>query len=92
MGASMSAPASKKAMRRADVKLSRTVLRAISNALPGVDATTIDVLSRGGVVTLTGSVPDQSQIDTAGKAAQSVPGVKSVSNKLTVISRSDSAG
>ncbi|HEY3598320.1 MAG TPA: BON domain-containing protein, partial [Paraburkholderia sp.] len=35
-------------------------------------------------VTLTGSVPDQGQIDMAGDSAKGVAGVTSVSNKLNV--------
>jgi hyperosmotically inducible protein len=90
MGAS--APMSKKAMRRADRQLDKVVLKAISKALPGVDVTTVFVHARGGDVTLSGSVPEQSQIEVAGQAAKNVQGVKSVSNKLTVLSRSDSGG
>jgi osmotically-inducible protein OsmY len=45
----------------------------------------IAVRARGGAVTLTGSVPDQGQIDAAGEAAKGVAGVTSVSNKLNVM-------
>ena len=51
----------------------------------GVDVSNIAVRARGGAVTLTGSVPDQGQIDAAGQAAKGVAGVTSVSNKLTVV-------
>jgi len=43
------------------------------------------VRARGGAVTLTGSVPDQSQVDKAGDVAKTVDGVTSVANKLTVV-------
>jgi hyperosmotically inducible protein len=45
----------------------------------------ISVRARGGAVTLTGSVPEQGQIDAAGDVAKGVAGVTSVSNKLTVV-------
>jgi osmotically-inducible protein OsmY len=43
------------------------------------------VRARGGAVTLTGTVPDEGQIEAAGAAAKGVAGVTSVSNKLTVM-------
>jgi hyperosmotically inducible periplasmic protein len=43
------------------------------------------VRSKAGAVSLTGTVPTQGQIDQAGQVAQGVAGVKSVSNKLTVM-------
>jgi hyperosmotically inducible protein len=39
---------------------------------------------KNGVVTLTGSVPEQRQKDKAGKIAKGVKGVKSVVNNITV--------
>jgi hyperosmotically inducible periplasmic protein len=74
------APAGKKA----DRKLGYTVRKALSKA-QGIDVSNITVRSRSGAVTLTGSVPAQDQIDQAGQVAQGVAGVKSVSNKLTVM-------
>ncbi|MBN3813054.1 BON domain-containing protein [Paraburkholderia sp. Ac-20347] len=74
------APAGKKA----DRKLGYTVRKALSKA-QGIDVSNITVRSRSGAVTLTGSVPTQDQIDQAGQVAQGVAGVKSVSNKLTVM-------
>ena len=50
----------------------------------GLDPTHIYVKVLGGAVTLTGSAVSQDQIDQAGKAAQSVEGVTSVTNRLTV--------
>lgn len=72
-----------KAVKKADRQLGRKVRAAISKA-QGVDVSNIAVRSRGGAVTLTGSVPDQGQIDKAGDAAKGVAGVTSVSNKLSV--------
>jgi osmotically-inducible protein OsmY len=45
------------------------------------------VKARGGVVTLTGSVPDGLQIQQAAEAAMGVPGVMSVSNHLTIYTK-----
>lgn len=44
----------------------------------------INVETTDGVVTLSGTVDNQEQIDHAGKIAQDVQGVKSVTNNLTV--------
>jgi hyperosmotically inducible periplasmic protein len=70
--------------KKADRKLGYTVRKALSKT-QGVDVSNISVRSRSGAVTLTGTVPDQGQIDKAGEVAQGVAGVKSVSNKLTVM-------
>ncbi|CAG9223949.1 BON domain-containing protein [Paraburkholderia tropica] len=81
------APAAKAAPtsgKKADRKLGYTVRKALSKA-QGIDVSNITVRSHGGAVTLTGSVPSQDQIDQAGQVAQGVAGVKSVSNKLTVM-------
>jgi len=72
-----------KAERTANRKLGYAVRRALGKA-QGVDVSNIIVRSRGGDITLVGTVPDQGQIDKAGQVAQGVAGVKSVSNKLTV--------
>jgi osmotically-inducible protein OsmY len=50
----------------------------------GVSVANITVRARNGDVTLAGSVPEQSQLELATKAAESVPGVKSVKNALTI--------
>ncbi|MFD1559248.1 BON domain-containing protein [Paraburkholderia silviterrae] len=69
--------------KKVDRKLGYTVRKALSKA-QGLDVKDITVRSRSGAVTLTGTVPDQGQIDQAGQVAQGVAGVKSVSNKLSV--------
>ncbi|MBV8260770.1 MAG: BON domain-containing protein [Paraburkholderia sp.] len=69
--------------KKADRKLGYSVRKALSKA-KGIDVSDINVRSHGGAVTLTGTVPDQGQIDKAGEVAQGVAGVTSVTNKLTV--------
>ncbi|CAM2142222.1 hyperosmotically inducible periplasmic protein [Pararobbsia alpina] len=80
--AAPAAPAatSSKAANRALVK---QVRKALARA-KGLEPTRIYTKAVDGVVTLTGSVPEQGQIDIATQAAQGVQGVTSVSNKLTV--------
>jgi hyperosmotically inducible protein len=79
----MAAP-SAKAMKKENRQLGRKVRGALAKA-QGIDVSSISVRARGGAVTLTGSVPDQGQIDKAGDVAKGVDGVTSVSNKLTVV-------
>jgi hyperosmotically inducible protein len=81
--ATTSAP-SAKMTKQENRKLGRQVRIALSKSKEGIDVSKIDVRARGGAVTLSGTVPDQSQIDAATAAAKSVPGVTSVSNKLSV--------
>ncbi|WP_322030682.1 BON domain-containing protein [Paraburkholderia sp. J76] len=80
--ATTAAPAT--SAKKTDRKLGYTVRKALSKT-QGVDVSNIAVRSRGGAVTLSGTVPDQGQIDKAGQVAQGVAGVKSVTNKLTVM-------
>jgi hyperosmotically inducible periplasmic protein len=70
--------------KKVDRKLGYTVRKALAKS-QGLDVSNITVRSRSGAITLTGTVPSQGQIDEAGKVAQGVAGVKSVSNKLTVM-------
>ena len=79
--AATAAPAT--SAKKVDRKLGYTVRKALSKT-EGLDVSQINVRSHGGAVSLTGTVPDQGQIDKAGEVAQGVAGVKSVSNKLTV--------
>ncbi len=78
------APHSTKMMKKANRQLGRKVRSALSKA-QGISTANIAVRARGGAVTLTGSVPDQGQVDKAGEIAKSVDGVTSVTNKLTVV-------
>ena len=82
--ASTPATSSKKATP-ADKKLGRDVRKALSKA-PGFNVSNVFVKARGGAVTLSGSVPEGSQIAQAGDVAKGVPGVTSVNNKLTLYS------
>jgi hyperosmotically inducible periplasmic protein len=74
------APASSKAADRA---LRRRVLEALAKA-KGLRASGITVRAHDGTVTLQGWVPEQAQIDQAAHVAQTVPGVTSVTNTLTL--------
>ncbi|HDR8993878.1 TPA: BON domain-containing protein, partial [Burkholderia vietnamiensis] len=49
-----------------------------------LESTDVHAVARSGKITLVGMAPDQAQIDLAGKVAESVPGVTSVKNNLTV--------
>ncbi|MEW9583866.1 BON domain-containing protein [Paraburkholderia sp. DGU8] len=71
---------------RSDSQIVRDVRRAFTRTT-GLNSSAIHVKARHGVVTLTGRVPQRSQIERAGNAARSVRGVRSVSNRLTVHNR-----
>jgi osmotically-inducible protein OsmY len=72
-----------KGAKSADRALAKNVRTALSRN-KNIIATNVTVRARSGVVTLQGSVPEQLQIDQATQVAQSVPGVLSVKNALTV--------
>jgi hyperosmotically inducible protein len=72
-----------KADKKANRQLGHKVRAALAKA-KGLDVSSIAVRAKGGAVTLTGTVPDQGQIDLAGNTAKGVAGVSSVSNKLNV--------
>jgi osmotically-inducible protein OsmY len=78
-----SAAAAHKAMKSADRKLSKAVRKAIVKG-GDVDTAHLAVIARGGKVTLTGSVPEEGQVDLAKQHAQSVAGVTEVASRLTV--------
>lgn len=69
--------------RKADRALRRKVYAAIGTHKE-ISAGNISVTAKGGAVTLNGSVTDTSQIDKVAEIAKGVPGVTSVTNKLTV--------
>ncbi|MGF6916183.1 BON domain-containing protein [Paraburkholderia sp. 40] len=69
--------------RAADRKLGRDVRRALGKA-PGFNVSNVFVRARGGAVTLTGSVPQGDMIQQAGDVAKGVPGVTSVTNRLSL--------
>ncbi|TCG06705.1 transporter [Paraburkholderia steynii] len=69
-----------------DKQLARDVRKALSKA-PNFNVSNVFVKARGGVVTLSGSVPDGPQIQQAGDITMGVPGVTSVSNHLTIYTK-----
>ena len=73
----------KKAIRKMDHKLSLNVRRALSKT-KGMVVKYIFVRARSGAITLSGSVPDVALISKAAEAAAGVPGVTSVTNRLSV--------
>jgi osmotically-inducible protein OsmY len=80
----MAAPATNaKSTRASDRKLGRDVRRALSRT-QGFNVSNVFVRARGGAVTLTGSVPEGPMIQQAADVARGVPGVTSVSNKITL--------
>lgn len=74
--------ASKSSIRKANRALSKKVAQALSKG--GVDTAGINVLVKGGAVTLAGGVTDPAQIDKATSIAKGVSGVTSVKNALTI--------
>ncbi|MFD1558226.1 BON domain-containing protein [Paraburkholderia silviterrae] len=81
--ASNPVPQSTKASRAADRALSKQVRVALLKAKI-LDVPTISVRVKNGAVTLAGFVRDQSQIERAGEVAQTVSGVTSVKNAITI--------
>jgi hyperosmotically inducible periplasmic protein len=84
----MSREADKAGDKMSDAAITAKVKTAII-AEPGLKAMQIDVDTVNGVVTLTGTVDAPQLIDQARQVAQSVEGVKSVNNRLTVKVSSD---
>lgn len=72
-----------KAAKRANRELARQVRTAIAKE-KSIDAANISVKAKGGAVTLYGTVPAASQIDTAAAVAKGVPGVTSVKNQIAI--------
>jgi hyperosmotically inducible periplasmic protein len=71
------------AARDANRQLESAVLRNLHHT-GGLNASGIRVWARDGSVTLQGSVPEQSQLALAMRAAQRVQGVRSVHSQLVV--------
>jgi hyperosmotically inducible periplasmic protein len=78
-GASTSAPTG----RKADRALRRQVYAAIGKD-KAISAGDISVTAKDGAVTLNGTVVEAAQVGRVEAIARGVPGVKSVTNKLTV--------
>jgi hyperosmotically inducible periplasmic protein len=72
-----------KAVKAADRALQKNVIRTLSRT-KGLRAATITVRAHNGVVTLEGTVPEQSQVGLATQAAEGVEGVTKVTNALTL--------
>lgn len=72
-----------KSMKEANRALKKQVVKALSRT-KGLQSTAITVRANDGTIVLQGTVPEQSQIDLATRAAQSVQGVTSVNNALTL--------
>jgi hyperosmotically inducible periplasmic protein len=70
-------------MAKPDRALAKEVRRALGRA-QGVDVSNVFVRARSGAVTLSGSVRDSAQISQAEQVARAVPGVTSVSNRLSI--------
>ena len=73
-----------KDIRKADRALRRKVYAAIVTHNKEINAGNISVIAKGGTVTLDGTVVDASQIEKVSEIAKGVPGVTSVTNRLTV--------
>lgn len=71
------------ATRKENRALRRLVYAAFAKD-KSIDAGDIGVSAKDGAVTLTGAVDNAAQIEKAAALASGVPGVKSVTNKLTV--------
>ncbi|CAG4892907.1 BON domain-containing protein [Paraburkholderia saeva] len=69
--------------RKANRALRRQVYNAISKN-KDINAGNIGVTAKDGAITLTGTVTDASQVGRVAEIAKGVPGVTSVTNKLTV--------
>lgn len=69
--------------KKADRTLARAVRKALSKA-QGFNVSNVFVKARSGAVTLSGTVDSGDQISQAEQVARTVPGVNSVSNKLSL--------
>ncbi|MEM5383131.1 BON domain-containing protein [Paraburkholderia phymatum] len=74
---------SAKDIRKADRALRRKVYSAIVTHKE-INAGNISVIAKSGAVTLDGTVVDASQLDKVSEIVKDVPGVTSVTSKLTV--------
>ncbi|WP_341317070.1 BON domain-containing protein [Paraburkholderia sp. IMGN_8] len=77
-----SAPTAKE-QRTANRRLTKAVRQALTHTA-GLDSSHIVVLVKHGSIALTGSVPNDDQIQKAIDAAKTVPGVNSVNSQLAV--------
>ncbi|SIT36267.1 putative periplasmic or secreted lipoprotein [Paraburkholderia piptadeniae] len=83
-GTTAAAPAANsKAAKKENRALGKKVRAALDKS-GDIDVSKIDVRAHGGAVTLTGTAPDNDQIQKAGEVAKGVAGVTSVTNKISV--------
>lgn len=78
-----SAIARKSASIKANFRLEEAVQKAFDKQ-KHLNSSDVRVVSRNGVVSLEGTMPDDKQIQRATEVATATPGVKSVTNSLTV--------
>ncbi|WP_233887148.1 BON domain-containing protein [Paraburkholderia flagellata] len=85
LAASAAAPAAPTAreVRKANRALSRKVYAALATH-KDIDAGNISIVARNGAVTLNGTVTEASQLGLVAEIAKGVPGVTSVTNRLSV--------
>lgn len=74
---------SKKAMRIQNRQLEKKIRHALTK-IRDLDSAGVVILVKSASVVLVGTVPDEGQIQIAGNAAKSVPGVIHVKNNLIV--------
>ncbi|MCA8348480.1 BON domain-containing protein [Burkholderia cepacia] len=72
-----------KAIRAENKRLCKEIRKALVKSRK-LDTQNIAVICRSGVVTLAGTVPEQGQVDIAVAVANSIAGVQSVINALTI--------
>jgi hyperosmotically inducible periplasmic protein len=86
-GASTAASAAV-SIKTANRALAKSVRRTLGRT-KGLDPTRIYVKASNGVVTLSGNLRTQAQIDLAASTASAVAGVVSVSNRITIFNEGD---
>jgi osmotically-inducible protein OsmY len=82
-GTTAAAPADAQAAKKENRALGKKVRSALAKT-QGIDVSRIEVRAHGGAVTLSGTAPDNDQIQKAGEVAKGVAGVTSVTNKINV--------
>lgn len=80
--AALAAPTARE-VRKANRALSRKVYAALATH-KDIDAGNISIVARNGAVTLNGTVTESSQLGVVAEIAKGVPGVTSVTNRLSV--------
>lgn len=77
------AAAERKSANKADRLLAKNVRKALTQS-NDVDLARMTVLAKSGKVTLSGSVPEEDQIQLAEQHAKAVAGVTTVANRLVI--------